>query len=729
MNEDLLLEIGTEEIPAGYISPALEQLKNLTKGLLEEERLVHKGIQTFGTPRRLVLYVEGVVLHQQDLITEIMGPPRHISFDSEGKPTQAAIGFARVQGVRVEELQTRQTPKGDYILAIKTLQGKETKEVLTTVLPKIITSISFPKSMYWQSKSLNEVSLYFARPIRWILALLGETKIEFELAGIKSANHTCGHRFLSKQPIKINHPAEYEEKLRENYVMVNQVKRQEMIMEAINSYCEKNGCVAPETEELLEEVVYLVEYPCLIVGGFDKEYLKLPHEVLVAAMRGHQRYFHITNKDGKFLPNFLVIANTNPEVAPANTINTIREGNERVLKARLADAAFFFTQDKRISLEARVEQEKGRVWQEDLGTVYEKTQRVVKLAEFIAGKIALEFIPKAGRAALLCKADLSTEMVGEFTNLQGIMGYYYALADGEDKDVANAIREHYLPTSAEGVLPQTLVSAIVSIADKIDSIVGCFSVGLIPTGSQDPYALRRQAQGIINILSAGFFKIPSTPSIPPLSLQELVDYSLNLLAEKTKRERKTVEDDVLNFLTQRLQNLLINGIRMGTFSQPGIVDASQSQALLAVGVDDIPDVLQRAHALSEFAGTNEFEPLIIAFKRVVNILKAEGCRLKVEGRRQEAGDRRQETEVRKELFVEEGEINLYTVYVKLKEELHLHLVKKDYPNYLSTLARFRQPIDNFFDKVMVMAEDKDLRENRLALLDNIAGLFLKIAKF
>ncbi|MDI6736396.1 MAG: glycine--tRNA ligase subunit beta, partial [bacterium] len=581
MNEDLLLEIGTEEIPAGYLPQALEQLKGLAQSLLEEERIVHKGIKTLGTPRRLALYVQGVALHQQDLVTEVMGPPRHVSFDAEGKHTQAAIGFAKTQGVKIEKLQTKQTHRGDYILAVKTLQGKETKEVLATLLPKIITSLTFPKSMYWQSKNLNEANLYFARPIRWILALLGETKIGFELAGIKSANHTFGHRFLSKQPIKINHPGQYEEKLRENYCLVNQVKRQEMIMEAITSYCEKNRCVAPEIEELLKEVVYLVEYPSLIVGSFDKEYLQLPKEVLVAAMREHQRYFHLTDKAGKFLPNFLCIANTDPEVVPANAINIIREGNERVLRARLADAAFFFVQDKKIPLEARVEQEKDRVWQEDLGTVYEKTQRVVKLAEFISSKIDKELMPKAVRAALLCKTDLSTEMVGEFPKLQGIMGYYYAVADGEDEDVANAIRQHYLPTSADGVLPQTLVSAIVSLADKIDSIVGCFSVGLIPTGSQDPYALRRQAQGIINILSAGFLKIPSTPTIPPLSLQELVDYSLNLLVEKatgfkpsigfkpSKREKQTVSNEVLNFSSQRLQNTLINGLGSGTYLYPG----------------------------------------------------------------------------------------------------------------------------------------------------------------
>ncbi len=715
MNEDLLLEIGTEEIPAGYLLLALEQLKELAKSLLEEEMIVHKTIQTFGTPRRLALYVQGVALHQQDLVTEVMGPPKHVSFDAEGKHTQAAIGFARAQGVKVEDLQTKQTSKGDYILAVKTLQGKETKEVLVTLLPKIITSLIFPKSMYWQSKNL-----YFARPIRWILALLGEAKIEFELGKIKSDNHTFGHRFLSKQPIKINHPAEYEEKLRENYCLVNQVKRQEMIMEAINSYCQKNGCLAPETEELLNEVVYLVEYPYLIVGSFDKEYLQLPKEVLVAAMREHQRYFHTTDKEGRFLPDFLIIANTNPEAdsirnQAAHTINTIREGNERVLRARLADASFFFVQDKKIPLEARVEQEKDRVWQEDVGTIYEKTQRVVKLAEFISSKIAKELIPKAVRAALLCKADLSTEMVGEFPKLQGIMGYYYATADGEDEDVAKAIRQHYLPTSADGVLPETLVSAIVSLADKIDSIVACFSVGLIPTGSQDPYALRRQAQGIINILSAGFLKIPSTPSIPPLSLQELVDYSLNLLAEKAKRKRETVSDEVLNFLSQRLQNTLINGLGSGIYSHSGLVTTDQALSLLAVGGDDITDVWQRALAYSEFAKTNEFEPVSITFKRVMNILKPE--------------DRSQKSEVKQELLVDEAEKTLYALCLRLKEELDSHLVKKDYSTYLSTLTQFRQPIDNFFDKVMVMAEDKNLRENRLALLDNIAGLFLKIARF
>ncbi len=702
MNKDLLLEIGTEEIPAGYIPPALEQLKNLAKESLEEERIEHKDILTYGTPRRLVLYIKEVVPMQKELVTEVVGPPKNVSFDANGNPTNAAIGFAKSQGVKVEDLKFKETPKGIYICATKTLQGKETKDVLTTILPKIIKSTSFPKSMYWQDKNL-----YFARPIRWILTLLGEMKIEFEFAGIKSDNHTFGHRFLSKQAIKINHPYEYEEKLKENFVIVNQIKRREMILNEIKLYCENNNCIAPELDELLDEVVYLVEYPSLLVGNFDKEYLKLPAEVLVAAMREHQRYFHIVDKENNFLPNFLIIANTDSK------INTIRQGNERVLRARLADASFFFTQDKKISLEARVEEEKGRVWQEDVGTVYEKTQRIVKLAEFISQKIAPEFTTQAARAALLCKADLSTEMVGEFPKLQGIMGYHYAMASGEGEGVAKAIREHYLPISSDGVLPETLPGCIVSIADKIDSIVGCFSVGLIPTGSQDPYALRRQAQGIINILSANFFKIPSTPSIPPLSLQELVDYSLNLLDKNVKRE--TVAVEVLNFLNQRLQNILINGVCTGTFSHSGIVNPGQAQALLAVSVEDIQDVLQKAHAISNISKTEEFEPLIITFKRVMNILKPV--------------IREQLSVISEELLIEESEKNLYSVYLRIKEEGHAHLIKKQYFEYLSTLVQLRIHIDHFFDEVMVMIEDKDLRENRLALLANISSLFLKIANF
>ncbi|MEW6096034.1 MAG: glycine--tRNA ligase subunit beta [bacterium] len=710
MNKDLLLEIGTEEIPAGYIPPALEQLKNLANDSLTEERIEHKDIFTYGTPRRLVLYVKEVALRQKDWVTEVVGPPKNVSFDAQGNPTKAAIGFAKSQMVKVEELRFKETSKGIYICAHKTLQGKETKDVLACILPKIIKSISFPKSMYWKDKTL-----YFARPVRWILALLGGTKIEFEFAGINSDNLSYGHRFLSKQAIKINYPSEYEEKLRENFVIVDQVKRRKMILDEIKSYCENQNCIAPQLDELLDEVVYLVEYPALIFGNFNKEYLGLPHEVLVAAMREHQRYFHIVDKENNFLPNFLVIANTNPEIVSNNAISIIREGNERVLAARLADASFFFNQDKKISLESRVEEEKERIWQEDVGTVYEKTQRLVKLADFISQKIAPELTNKAARAALLCKADLSTEMVGEFPKLQGIMGYYYALASGEGEDVAKAICEHYLPTSSDGVLPQTLLGSIVSLSDKIDSIVSCFSVGLIPTGSQDPYALRRQAQGIINILSANFFKVPSTPPIPPLSLQELVDYSLILLDKKVKRDRKIVTEEVLNFLNQRLQNILINGIQSGAFSHSGIVNTSQAQALLEIGVDDIEDALQKALALSKISRTAEFEPLIIAFKRVMNILKpVTSYQLPV---------------INEKLLVEESEKKLYTIYRIIKEELHTHLIKKEYSEYLTTLIQFRQPIDEFFDEVMVMVEDKDLKGNRLALLSNISSLFLKIANF
>lgn len=706
MNKDLLLEIGTEEIPAGYIPPALEQLKDLTQEFLNTERIEHQDIFTYGTPRRLVLYVKEVALKQKELVTEVIGPPKHVSFDAEGKPTQSAIGFAKSQEINVGELKLKETPKGIYICAHKTLPCKETKDVLEVILPKIIKSISFPKSMYWQDKNL-----YFARPIRWLLAILGEAKIEFQFSNIKSDNLSYGHRFLSTKTIKINHPSEYEGKLEENFVIVNQIKRRQMIVEQIKSYCENNNCFTPELDELLNEVVYLVEYPALVVGDFKNEYLNLPKEVLVAAMREHQRYFHLVDKENNFLPKFLVIANTNPEVVGDKAINTICEGNERVLMARLADASFFFTQDKKTPLEVWVEEEKERIWQEDVGTLYEKTLRIVKLAEFISQKIAPEKTTKVARAGLLCKADLATEMVGEFPKLQGIMGYYYALCSGEDEEVANAIWEHYLPTSSEGILPQTLSGSIVSIADKIDSIVSCFSVGLIPTGSEDPYALRRQAQGIINILASGFFNIP--PSIPSFSLLELVNYALTLLDKKVKREG--VSEEVLNFLKQRLQHILINGLNAGTFSHPGIVNLDQAQALLAVGGDDIQDVLQRALILARISKTPDFEPLIIAFKRAMNILKPE------------ARDERRE--VSEKLLVEDSEKNLYAIYLKIKEILYTHLIKKEYAEYLVNLIQLRKPIDNFFDEVMVMVEDKELRENRLSLLAHIASLFLKIADF
>lgn len=706
MTKDLLLEIGTEEIPAGYILPALGQLKNLTKEFFKEARIHHNEIFTYATPRRLTLFVKDVALKQADLVSEVIGPPKNVAFTIDEKPTKAGIGFAKSQDVKVEDLKFKETPKGIYTCALKTLTGKETKEVLPAILPKIIKSISFPKSMYWQDKDL-----YFARPIRWILALLGDTKIEFELSRIKSDNITYGHRFLSQKAIKINNPSEYEEKLKENFVIVDEAKRRKLILDEINLYCKNNNCIAPCCDELLDEIVYLVEYPSLIVGNFDKKYLQLPNEVLVSAMREHQRYFHLVDMENKFLPNFLVIANTNKKEA----LNTIRQGNERVLTARLEDADFFFNQDKKIPLEARVEEEKGRVWQEDLGTVYQKTHRIVKLAEFISQKIAKELTTKACRAALLCKADLSTEMVGEFPNLQGIMGYYYALASKEGEDVAKAIREHYLPTSADGVLPETILGSIVSIADKIDSIVSCFSIGLIPTGSEDPYALRRQAQGIINILCANFFKVPSSPKIPPLYLRESVTYSLNLLDKKVKQQKKVVIDEVLNFLNQRLQNTLINGIKSGSFSHPGIVTLSQAQALLAVEVDDIQELLQRALALSKFSKSAEFEPLTIAFKRVMNILKpvaTANCQL-----------------VSERLLVEKDEKELFDVYLKIKEELKQFIEKREYEQYLFTLVRFRQPIDNFFDNVMVMVENNSLKSNRLALLSNIADLFLKIANF
>ena len=687
MRKDMLLEIGTEEIPAGYIQPALWQMERLAKNLLESERIGFGEVKTFGTPRRLALFVKGVSTSGEERIVEIVGPPKRVAFEKCGEPAKAGFGFAKSQGVEVGQLKIKETQKGEYVYVEKKLAGKETKEFLREVMPKIITSLSFAKSMCW-----GEGSLRFGRPIRWILSLFDRETVAFSLDGLSSGNLTFGHRFLSSGAIKVDRPDQYLEKLSQAFCIANQEERREIVFQDLKRLAKEEGGEPLIEEGLLDEVTCLVEYPRVLLGHFEEEFLALPGDVLIASMTSHQRYFPVADKEGKLLPAFLVVSN--------NTQAADREitcGNQRVLRARLADAQFFFNEDRKVSLEERVEQERQVIFEERLGSLYDKTERIVKLAGFITSSVDSALVPVVERAAFLSKADLLTEMVGEFPKLQGIMGYHYALAQGEEKEVAEAIKEQYLPLGAKDSLPETLCGAILSLADKLDTIAGSFSIGLIPTGSEDPYGLRRQAQGAVNIILDKKLS---------LSLRLLINKALKGLGDKVREEeKKPILLAVLDFFAQRMRYIL---------TEKGL-ELDEVEAVLAVGFDNLVETEERAKALNEVRVEADFESLSIGFKRAVNILKK--------------GIRDQGSGIRRELLREKAEEELYSRYLEIESEVKGLLRKRNYQEALKILATLREPIDNFFDQVMVMVEDKDLCLNRLFLLKLVTDLFLKIADF
>jgi len=697
VEDDLLLEIGTEEIPAGYIEPALQQIETLSKRLFTEERIPFKEIRTFATPRRLVLIMKEVSRRQEELILEVLGPAKKTAFDSEGNPTKAAMGFAKSQGVKVEDLVTRKGEKGEYVFALKKQVGRATLNVLPEILRQILSGISFPKAMRWPQSSVR-----FARPIRWIVALYGTKTVNFSLGKLKAGKLTRGHSLLSPKPIMVKNIAKYEELLKNNYVIVDQEKRKNTIEKAITSATRKTKGSLLEDKELLDEVNYLLEYPTAVLGRFEEKYLRLPREVLVICLRHHLKYFSLVDNEGKLLPYFVGLRDGISEY-----MDNVREGYERVLSARLKDAEFFFQQDTKRRLEEYVEKLKGVIFQEELGTLYDKTQRIIELSETVAGLtngICKKSVLR--RIALLCKADSVTEMVGEFPELQGIMGREYARVSGEEKIVADGIYEHHLPLAASGELPRSIEGAIVSIADKIDTIAGDFCVGFVPSGSEDPYGLKRQAQGVIRIILNKKLILP---------LEVLIDEALVLLRKSAhlNPERLSkiseIKSQILQFFQQRLESALAE---MG-------FGYDEIDAALAVGFSDLVDAELRARSIHDLRKSPDFEPIIIAFKRAKNILKqAEDWKIKVGS-----------SDFNESGLREVEEINLWQGFSRIDKEAEKSLKKREYREALEKMVSLRKPVDDFFDKVMVMTDDRKLRDNRLALLNRIVDLFCKIADF
>ncbi|NLM46638.1 MAG: glycine--tRNA ligase subunit beta [Firmicutes bacterium] len=681
--EAFLLEIGTEEIPARFLTPALTQLAEAAAQKLQGARLTYDKIKTFGTPRRLALLVEGLADRQEDLQEKKKGPAVKAAYDAAGNPTKAAVGFARAQGVEVSDLYTEELDGVPYVFALRTEKGMDTLALLPELCGQLIRSLSFPKPMFWYSKEIR-----FARPIRWLAALYGDTPVTFSFAGLEAQAQTYGHRFLAPGPHPIPHAAAYPEVMRSLYVLVDPEERKAAIVAQVEAAAAAEEGYSVLDPDLLEEVVNLVEYPGVVTGHFDPAYLNIPQEVLITAMRTHQRYFPVFGGDGRLLPAFIAITNGTKQEYTCN----VRAGNERVLKARLADARFFFDEDRKKPLSAYVAELEQIVFLEQLGTMRDKTDRLVRLCEALAAElqVAADVKAAAKRAAYLAKADLLTHMVYEFPELQGTMGMHYALLSGENEAVARAIHEHYMPRFAGDEPAATLPGAIVAIADKMDTLAACFSLGMIPTGSQDPYALRRNASGVVATLAAHRL---------PLTLQKLCVLAVEGLPDNGREAAAAVVSQLAEFLLQRVRHY---------FSEQGlrydVIDA------VLTGSDlDLPGLLARARTLQAKLDTPELIMLLTPYTRAANLTR-----------------NAQPGVPDPALFVAEAEQALYDAALQARQAVEANVSAGNFEAVFAALAPLYTHIARFFDEVMVMTDDAGLRANRLALLQLVKELFLPL---
>lgn len=702
--EKLLFEIGTEEIPAKFMPGILKQLKELAAAKMQELRIPFEDITVYGTPRRMAFIAGGVAETQADVVVEAKGPSVKIAYVS-GAPSKAAQGFARGQGVDVKDLVVRD----NYVYAVKHLAGQPVVELLPGLLMDILTSLSFPKTMRWADYEFR-----FVRPIRWMVALFGDQIIPVEICGVKSGKFSMGHRFMQqslkaaaesqgllsaalskvgnkvysalagvKGAVEIPSAGDYKKVMYDNFVMVDQDERRALILQQIKDLAAQNGGEAEINEDLLEEVNYLVEWPTALCGKFEEKFLSLPKECIITPMREHQRYFPVLDEDGNLLNKFITVRNGGSE-----HLDIVTHGNERVLRARLSDAEFFFNEDRAIKLEDRLEKLKTVSFQEGLGNMYDKSERLVKMAEMLRFAINTPVDEEElRRCALLCKTDLVTGMVIEFTELQGVMGREYALLDGEKPEVATGIFEHYLPRFAGDALPATTIGRIVSIGDKLDNICATFSRGLAPTGSQDPYALRRQALGVINILLDANYHI---------SLAKIIAGTLYLLDIKPEETGKLVPQ-IMEFFKQRLRNLLMDqGIRYD------VIDAVFADKRN----DDMVDLAVRCKALADYVEAGNAEPLVQVSVRVSNLCK------KIE----------KEVAISGALFKDESENKLHEVVAAVSKEIIPEIVLYDYAAVLKAGEKVIEPVNAFFDNVMVMDEDENVKNNRLAMLEEVRGI-------
>jgi glycyl-tRNA synthetase beta chain len=697
---ELLLEIGVEELPYQVIAPALAALAGGAARLLGEARLSTGMISTFGTPRRLVLVVDGLALHQTAVTKEVIGPSKSVAFDPQGQPTKAAAGFAAGQGVPVSSLEVRPTPKGDYVFAVKADAGKPAKAVLVELLPRLIGQLSFPKAMKW-----NEAGVRFARPVRWLLALFNGAVLPISAAGITAGRKTYGHRVMGKgAPIAVTNYASYSKALGRAGVLVDPGRRRQVIEEQLARLCAQHRVMLNADESLLEQAVFTTEWPCAVLGGFKPEYLKVPSDILITSMKEHQGFFSVCdNKTGTLAPHFLAVANNQPK-----DMSLIRTGNERVLAARLADAKFFFDEDRKQRLEERVKKLSGVTFHQKLGTMGQKQERLVELVSALAsalggGRDNHDLLNECRRAAYLSKADLLTGIVGEFPELQGMMGGEYAAHDGEAQAVSRAIREQYLPKALEGELPQSLPGLALSLADRLDTIAAFFHVGIIPTGSEDPFALRRHATAIVRMILERDLR---------LDLGQTIDYARRLLvdggikgapdSERQGRQR------IADFLFERVRHYgrTVQALR------DDVMDAVLRTA--SAGPIDLVELSSKMNAMQAVTAKPDFDPLIVGFKRASRIVEKE------QWERQPVDPGR---------FQDPAEGELYRRIGVCREDVRREMAEGRYEKALEALVELKPAIDAFFTNVMVNVEDGALRNNRLSLLKDVNECFTSFADF
>lgn len=682
MAKDLLLEIGLEEMPAHVVTPSMQQLEQKVVKFLEDARLSFESIQAFSTPRRLAVLVKQVANQQEDTEEEVKGPAKKIALDAEGNWSKAAQGFVRGQGLTVDDITFKELNGVEYVYATKYTKG-QAAEVVLQDLPKVITSLTFPVTMRW-----NKFDFEYIRPIHWIVALLDNEVIPFEILDVKTDRKSRGHRFLGEE-VTFASPADYEEQLAGQFVIADPEKRKGLIVEQIKEIAAKNQWQIPLDEDLLEEVNNLVEYPTAFVGNFDEKYLSVPEEVLVTSMKEHQRYFEVRNQEGALLPHFISARN-----GDRVKIDNVVKGNEKVLTARLEDAEFFYNEDQKLSIEDCVNKLKNVTFHEKIGSIYEKMQRVSVSAQLIGETVGLssEELEELKRASEIYKFDLVTNMVGEFPELQGIMGEKYALLQGEQPAVAQAIREHYLPISSEGALPESNIGAVLAIADKLDSVFSFFTVGMIPSGSNDPYALRRQTYGVIRIIENKKWRFPLA------ELQAAIDESINSDQDRFGLQLTEGQNEVIDFVKARLRQFLTTkDMRHDVID--AVINAEQK---------DLTQLFASAQILREHLADQDFKPSMEALTRVINLAK----KAEVE-----------ESEVDETLFENEAEQKLYTAVKEVENNFGKQTMDENY----QALTGLRPLIEAYFEQTMVMVDDEKVRRNRLTQLNKIAKMALAVA--
>jgi len=684
---ELLLEIGCEEIPARFVDGAANQLGEKLADWLKEKRVSFDAYRVFSTPRRLAVLFEGVDEKQEDVHEEVKGPAARIAKTPEGAWSKAAEGFAKKQGITVDQLELKEMKGETYVFARVHHPGKATSELLLKGVPEVISSLHFPKTMRWGAGRTR-----FIRPVRWLVCLYGEEVVPVSWAGLTAGRKTRGHRFLG-QEVEIHNPGDYLEQLRQQFVIADPEERQAMIRKQLRQLEEENGWIIPVNPDLLHEVTHLVEYPTALSGSFDTEFLALPREVLITTMREHQRYFPVESRDGALLPHFVTVRNGDEK-----GLAVVAKGNEKVLRARLADARFFFEEDQKLLIETAIRKLDQIVYQEELGSLGNRVRRVGQLALSLADDLVLSDLERQNlmRAGEIAKFDLATQMVGEFPELEGVMGRIYALWHGETAEVAEAVYEHHLPRFAGDDLPQNRLGALLSIADKLDAVVSSFAIGIQPTGSQDPYGLRRKAAGVVQILlQEGYHSV---------SLKKGLRLAMELLAEANliKVPQDELETDLISFFALRLKAVMQEeGIRYD------VIDA-----VLEADIASPSMALKKARVLMEQMGREEFKFEVEGFTRVANLARKAGV-VELDG----AG------------LTEDAEKTLLRAFEEAKEGFNRAKEERDPETMYRALRSMVPEIHRFFDEVMVMVEDEKVRNNRLALLRNIMILTREFAAF